>query len=91
MVMKKYGILILSFVGVISVLSQTETYEDINLKLNELVSEQQYDFEPDEDSPDVEVAPLDVNNQDQDVPIPEDDVSEDVNVEIEDEMPNNQN
>lgn len=52
----------------VSVFSQNDLFSDISVEMKENVPIEEYDFEPDEGSPGVEVAPLPVNSQDKDVP-----------------------
>ena len=51
--------------------SQTDFYEELRTPETPDTYSSPYDFAPDADSPDVEVAPLEVNDKDQDVPYPQ--------------------
>lgn len=46
------------------------TYTDLSTKIQNQSLPNEYQFEPDPGNPGVEVAPLDVNSEDEDVPIP---------------------
>ena len=79
--MNKPSILLLSFLSAVTVLAQNDMLENINTEIKETIIEPQYNFAPDADSPNVEVAPLAVNAEDQDVPL-EPTVSEEVEVNV---------
>ena len=78
--MQKFAVILLSFLSTVAVLAQNDGFQDINVQVTETVTQPQYDFAPDEGSPNVEVAPLAVNAKDQDVPL-KPTVSETVEVE----------
>ena len=78
--MHKFSILLLSFLSAVTVMAQNDALENINTEIQETIIEPQYDFAPDADSPNVEVAPLAVNAQDQDVPL-QPTVEQSINVE----------
>lgn len=67
--MHRFSVLFLSFLSAVAVMAQNDALENINTEVKETIIEPQYDFAPDADSPNVEVAPLAVNAQDQDVPL----------------------
>lgn len=67
--MHKLSILLLSFLSAVMVMAQNDSLENINTEIKETIIEPQYNFAVDADSPNVEVAPLAVNAQDQDVPL----------------------
>ena len=67
--MQRFSVILLSFLSAITVLAQNDSLQDINAEITETVTQPQYDFAPDEGSPNVEVAPLAVNSEDQDVPL----------------------
>ncbi len=67
--MHRFAAILLSFLSAVTVIAQNDALEDINAEVTETVTEPEYNFKPDADSPDVEVAPLAVNKQDQDVPL----------------------
>ncbi len=79
--MNKPSILLLSFLSAVTVLAQNDMLENINTEIKETIIEPQYNFASDADSPNVEVAPLAVNAEDQDVPL-EPAVSEEVEVNV---------
>lgn len=79
--MNKPSILLLSFLSAVTVLAQNDMLENINTEIKETIIEPQYNFAPDADSPNVEVAPLAVNAEDRDVPL-EPAVSEEVEVNV---------
>ena len=78
--MQKFAVILLSFLSTIAVLAQNDGLQEIDAQVTETVTQPQYDFAPDEGSPDVEVAPLAVNAKDQDVPL-KPTISESVEVE----------
>ena len=67
--MQKLAAILLSFLSAVTVMAQNDALESINTEVEETISNPQYDFAPDAGSPDVEVAPLAVNNEDKDVPL----------------------
>lgn len=67
--MPKFAAILLSFLSAVTVMAQNDALESINTEVEETITNPQYDFAPDADSPNVEVAPLAVNAEDQDVPL----------------------
>lgn len=67
--MKKIAAILLSFLSAMTVMAQNDGLENITTEIKETITEPQYDFAPDENSPNVEVAPLAVNAKDKDVPL----------------------
>lgn len=47
------------------------TYTDLSPDMQNQLPSEEYQFKPDPGNPGVEVAPLDVNSQDEDVPFPD--------------------
>ena len=79
--MQKFTAILLSFLSAVTVMAQNDALENITTEVNETIINPQYDFAPDADSPNVEVAPLTVNNKDQDVPLkPE--INEKIQVDV---------
>lgn len=79
--MQNFAVILISFLSAVTVMAQNEGLENINVEVNQIISEPEYNFEPEEGSPGVEVAPLAVNSEDQDVPL-EPKVTEDVEVNV---------
>lgn len=67
--MQKLAAILLSFLSAVTVMAQNDALESINTEVEKTITNPQYDFVPDADSPDVEVAPLAVNSEDKDVPL----------------------
>ena len=84
--MHKFAAILISFLSTIAVLAQNDALQDINTQVTETITEPEYDFAPDADSPNVEVAPLAVNAEDQDVPL-QPTVTENIEVNVEDKTP----
>lgn len=79
--MQKFTVILLSFLSAVTVMAQNDALENITTEVNETIINPQYDFAPSADSPNVEVAPLTVNNKDQDVPLkPE--INEKIQVDV---------
>lgn len=79
--MHKFEIILLSFLSAVMVIAQNDALEDIDAQITETITEPQYDFAPDADSPNVEVAPLAVNAEDQDVPL-QPKITENVDIDV---------
>lgn len=87
--MPRFTVILLSFLSAVTVMAQNDGLESINAEIEETITAPQYDFAPDTDSPNVEVAPLAVNAQDQDVPL-QPSVSENINIDVNETENNNQ-
>lgn len=73
--MKNIWLWVFSIWSSISVFSHTDLYDDLQEQMAQNVHNEEYEFVPDEGSPGVEVAPLKVNSQDQDVPLAKPDLA----------------
>ena len=79
--MQKFTVILLSFLSAVTVMAQNDALENITTEVNETIINPQYDFASSADSPNVEVAPLTVNNKDQDAPLkPE--INEKIQVDV---------
>ena len=86
--MQKFGVILFSFLSAVLIMAQNDALKDINTQITETITEPQYDFAPDTDSPNVEVAPLAVNSEDKDVPL-QPEVTENVEVSVTQEKTEN--
>lgn len=88
--MQRFAAILISFLSTVAVLAQNDALQDINTEITETITQPQYNFAPDADSPNVEVAPLAVNTKDQDVPL-KPTVTEDVEINVNNENTENEN